>query len=368
MSPLSRRVALVVLLSAIAGCSTAKDSAQSVKNSVGSWFENGDNTLSTKTKKKATDDRSGSEYRNAVTLRIAKYVDQRALTNPRLLGIAEFSVRGIDGNQLLLDQEIATIVTKTIKQQFISEGYQVLGDTSADNALFEVSGVVKDLTLNVKLHDEIYIAVETTMKELATGKVVWSGLVTAKDDRFAGISGNHKDDVVDYMNKELRVVSSKTVDSIGATLMASQPELFNQPPGIKPVPGVSIHVAPNTVKAAPATTAPAAAPEIPAPVTTAPALPATMTPSYGAQPGGTVPPPAHVPRSSATAGLLLVNTTPPRAKVYQNGVYYGVSPLHLEMKPGIHTISVKLEGYKVATEKVSVRKGENTELELNLER
>jgi len=63
-----------------------------------------------------------------------------------------------------------------------------------------------------------------------------------------------------------------------------------------------------------------------------------------------------------------VNTTPQRAKVYLDGVYYGLSPLRLEMDPGVHAISVKLEGYKMVTEKVSVRKGDNTEMELNLER
>jgi hypothetical protein len=54
--------------------------------------------------------------------------------------------------------------------------------------------------------------------------------------------------------------------------------------------------------------------------------------------------------------------------VYLDGVYYGLSPLRLEMEPGVHAISVKLEGYKMVTEKVSVRKGDNTEMELSLER
>lgn len=364
MGPLFRRVVLVVLLSAVAGCSSVRDSAQNVKDSVGGWFESGDNTLHTKTGKKTTDDRPGTGHRNAVTLRVVNYIDQRRIANPRLLGIAEFNVSGIDGNQLLLDQEVATIVTETIKNQFISEGYQVLEGPSADKAMFEVSGVVKDFTLNVKLHDEINIAVDTAMKELATGNEVWSGLVTEKNDRFAGISGNNKGDLVDYLNKELRIVSSKTVGSIGAMLMASQPELFNLTPGIKPVSGVSLHLPPNAAKAAPVDPATVA----PAPVITPPSPPVPMTSIYGAQPGDTVPPPAHVPRSTATTGLLLVNTSPSRAKVYENGVYYGMSPLHLEMKPGVHTINVKLEGYKAATEKVSVRKGENTELELNLER
>ncbi|HYR06110.1 MAG TPA: PEGA domain-containing protein, partial [Gallionella sp.] len=243
-------------------------------------------------------------------------------------------------------QEIANIVTVAIKKRFDSEGYQVLEGSSASNALFEASGVIKDLTLNVKGRDEINIAIETTLTEVATGKVVWSGLVVEKNDRFAGVSGNDKDDVIAYLNKELRITATKTVEAISASLMASRPELFNLTPGTKPIPGVTVYVAPAAAKPAPA----------------------AAMPSYGAQPGGAVPPPAYMPRASATSGLLLVNTNPQRAKVYLDGVYYGMSPLRLEMEPGVHAISVKLEGYKMVTEKVSVRKGDNTEMELNLER
>ncbi|HEU0283478.1 MAG TPA: PEGA domain-containing protein [Gallionella sp.] len=345
MSRLLRRIALVVLLSAVAGCSTVKDA----KDSVTGWF-NGDSstgsTISTATGKKAAGDSSGPLLKYGATLRVNKYADQRKVGNPRLLGTAELPVRGVDGKQLLLDQEIASIVTGAVKKRFDTEGYQVLEGSGASNALFEVSGVIKDLVLNVKQRDEINIAIETTLKEVSTGKVVWSGLVMEKNDRFAGISGNDKDDVVAYLNKELRVAVNKTVEAISASLMASQPELFNLTAGTKPIPGVTVYVAPTAAKPAPAATAP----------------------GYGTQPGGAVPPPAYMPRASATAGLLLVNTNPQRAKVYLDGVYYGLSPLHLEMEPGVHAISVKLEGYKMVTEKVSVRKGDNTEMELNLER
>jgi uncharacterized membrane protein len=44
-----------------------------------------------------------------------------------------------------------------------------------------------------------------------------------------------------------------------------------------------------------------------------------------------------------------------------------MSPLRLEMNPGIYAVEVKLEGYKTVSEKVSVRNGDKTEMELNLE-
>jgi hypothetical protein len=345
MNRLLRHAALVGLMATVAGCSTVKET----KDSVAGWFNgNGStgSTISTTAGKKTAGDSSGPLLKYGATLRVNKYVDQRKQGNPRLLGIAEARVTGVSGNQLLLDQEIANIATLAIKKRFDTEGYQVLEGSSASNALFEVSGVIRDLTLNIKERDEINIAIETTLTEVASGKVVWSGMVMEKNDRFAGVSGNNKDDVITYLNKELRIVSNKTVEAISASLMASRPELFNLTAGTKPIPGVTVYVAPTAAKPAPA----------------------AAMPAYGAQPGAAAPQPVYMPRASATSGLLLVNTNPQRAKVYLDGVYYGMSPLRLEMEPGVHAISVKLEGYKMVTEKVSVRKGDNTEMELNLER
>jgi hypothetical protein len=176
--------------------------------------------------------------------------------------------------------------------------------------------------------------------------VVWSGQVTEKNDRFAGVSGNNKEDVMAYLNRELKIASTKTVEAISSSLMASRPDLFNLTPGTKPIPGVTVYVAPSLPKAA----------------SVAPAQ------SYGVAPSSDVAASTYRPHASETSGLLLVNTNPSRARVYLDGVYYGMSPLRLEMEPGIHAISVKLAGYNMVTEKVSIRRGDNTELELNLEK
>ncbi|MDD5299659.1 MAG: PEGA domain-containing protein [Gallionella sp.] len=351
MSRLLRHAALLVLLSAVAGCSTIKDSAQSAKNTVGGWFggDNAATTLNTTTNKNAAMEKNtGPLVKYGATLRVNKFVDQRKVSNPRLLGQIDKTtpVAGISGTELIMDQDVSAIVTGAIKKHFDAEGFLVMEGSSASNALFEVTGVIKELTLNVKERDSINIAIETTLKDVETGKVVWSGLVMEKNDRFAGVSGNSKDDVVEYLNRELRIVTTKTVEAIGASLMVSRSELFNLTPGTKPIPGVTVYVAPTVAKPAPA--APSA--------------------TYGAQPGSAMPAPAYTPQASATAGLLQVNTNPARAKVYLDGVYYGMSPLRMEMEPGVHAISVKLEGYKMVTEKVSIRRGDNTEIELNLER
>ena len=296
---------------------------------MGDWFGAGDSTLVT-IEKNATGSGSAPAPGNAATLRIGKYADQRKQEDPRLLGINDVPVRGVSGNRLILDQEAADLVTTAIRKQFESAGYQVLEGSAADNAMFEVSGTIRDLTLNVRNRDEISIAIETTIKDPRSGTVLWSGSVTEKNDRFAGVSGDSKSDVAAYLKKELRIVTGKTVDAVSASLMAAQPGLFNLTAGTRAIPGVSVHVAP------------------------AAANPASAVPAI------TMP-------NGAGAGLLLVSTTPSRARVYLDGVYYGMSPLRLEMNPGIYAVEVKLEGYKTVSEKVSVRNGDKTEMELNLE-
>lgn len=342
-----RLIALAILLFAVTGCS----SVNSAKDSVVGWVNGGDNTtLSTQTPQKPGSGSKSPLLKYRATLRVNKYVDQRKVSDPRFLGVATLRVSGMSGDQLMLDQEVANAVTTSIKQRFDAEGYQVMEGGAASEALFEISGVVKELTLNVKNRDEISIVIETNLKDVKTGEVVWSGLVTEKNDRFAGVSGNSKDDVVAYFNRGLKIVTTKTVEAISASLMAAKPELFNLTPGTKAVPGVTVYTAPQLSK---------------------PAVSESVVPAKsGSQPAAAehAQTPAYVPHASATAGLLLVNTNPSRAKVYLDGVYYGLSPLRLEMEPGVHAISVKLEGYRMATEKVSVRKGDSTEMELNLER
>ena len=342
MSSFSQRIALLVLLAAVSGCSTINDA----KNTVTGWVGgSSDNTLDTaKSDKKPGNAASTLKY--AATLRVNNFVDQRKMGNPRLLGQMTTMVSGLRGNELIADQDVALIATTAMKKRFDAEGFQVMEGN--EKALFEVTGVIKELTLDIKERDYISIAIETTLKDASTGKVVWSGLVTEKNDRFAGVSGDSKSDVMAYLNKELRIASTKTVEAISASLMASRPDLFNLTPGTKPIPGVTVYVAPQLPKAAPV-----------APV---------MAPAYGVAQDSGVPASTYRPHASDTAGLLLVNTTPPRARVYLDGVYYGMSPLRLEIEPGIHAISVKLPGFNMVSEKVSVRRGDNTELELNLER
>lgn len=286
----------------------------------------------------------------SATIRLGQFTDDRKVgANTRKIGVGGGNVAGLTIDDIVISQDVTALVAGTMRNRLDDAGFTVFEDRAA-NATFELSGVVKELSLNVKIRDEVLIGIELTVKDVASGKVVWSGLVMEKNDRFAGVSGNNRADVAEYLRNGLWLVAGKGTDAISASLMASRPELFNLTPGTRPVPGVTVYVAP---------TAPAAQAASPvAPAYQGVVMPATVT----------APPSAYAPRATATTGLLVVNTNPARAKVYVDGVYFGLSPLRVEVDPGVHAVSVKLEGYKMATEKVSVRRGDNTEMELPLER
>ncbi len=80
-----------------------------------------------------------------------------------------------------------------------------------------------------------------------------------------------------------------------------------------------------------------------------------------------VAPPAAKEAATAT-GKLIITTNPTRGKVYLNEIYYGLTPMNAEIEQGVYELTLKLDGFKNAKEKISVRKGQTTELELKLEK
>jgi len=283
------------------------------------WFDS-DNTIHVIEK----DNSNPLKQKYAVTIRIAGYVDERIGFPPKQIGITTEKVFGISGKELLLDREVTEIVGNSIAKRLEKEGFQLVDS----NALYELSGVVKELSYNVKARDEINILLATSLKEVATGKVIWSGVVAQRNERFAGVSGNSKGDIAISLRHELGIVTQKTVNEIRPLLMTSRPELF---------------------------------------------INALATQSENLVLGGSASsvaaPPVQTEPKVATNGNggLSVVIKPPRSKVYLDGVYFGLSPLRAEVEVGIHEVSVKSDGYKTATEKVSIRKGDTTELELVLE-
>lgn len=267
---------------------------------------------------------------SSASIRIANYVDGRNTGNPRKIGTANTRVTGLTGTEIVLDRDVTEVAADSLRKRLNDAGLQTLPQDD-DNAKFELSGVVKELKYDVKDRDYVHIRLETSLKEIATGKVAWAGEVEQKSDRFAGVSGNSKSDIADHLKQELGIVTGKTAEAINTTLMAKYPEMFNLVPGTKAIPGVTVFVSPNAQ--------------------------------------GSIAPDTSMPKPLHEApGMLVVRTEPARAKVYLDGVYFGLSPLNIESAAGIRKVEVKLKGYRNASEKVAIRVGATTELEFQLEK
>ena len=264
-----------------------------------------------------------------IIIRLAGYADTRGADSPRRLGVATARVIGMYGVDIMSDRNVADVVAASVMKRLDEDGMHVLSRADKASANFQLSGSVKELSINVKERDSVNIAVESTLTDLPSGKVIWSGVVVEKADRFAGVSGNSKKDIADYLRKELGIAMGKTSESILSVLMSTQPDLFNLKVGEKPVQGVTV----------------------------------LSNPAVGAA-SSVVSAPSHelVPSS----GILVVSSMPSHAKVYVDGVYFGLTPLRAELDAGVLEVSVKLDDYQLASEKVSVRKGDTTELEIKL--
>ena len=285
----------------------------------------GDNTIHVGESAKPGAD--GSQAQFPVAIRIAGYSDGRADASSRKIGRSDVRVSGLTGTEVTLDRDVTDVVAASMRKQLGDKDLQVQ-DANDASARFELSGVVKEFKYDVKARDYVSIKLDSTLKEIATGKVVWAGEVAQASDRFAGVSGNNTDDIAKYLKQELGVVTGKTAEAINTALMAAYPALYKLAPGTKVIPGVTVFTTPGTTPQAPIT-----------PTATAPEL---------------------------TNSMLIVRTEPVHAKIYLDGVYYGMSPLHVEMPAGIYKVEAKQKGYRTSSEKVAVRLGNTTELELEL--
>ncbi|MBI4754428.1 MAG: PEGA domain-containing protein [Betaproteobacteria bacterium] len=272
-----------------------------------------------------------------IVLRVADYTDARPNAPSRKIGDIRATVANMHGTELALDQDIPAVLGTAVRSQLSADGFRLVSRAGEAHD-FEVGGVVKTLQLNIAERDALAVATEVTVRSGKTGEVLWSGLVTEKSDRFAGVNGNTRASITEYLGEGLAEVAVKTSASIAEGLAKSYPRSVSAtaPRNVSAVPGVTVLQAPAS-RESPAATAGVAAVAERAP-------------------------------GSAAAGHFSVTTSPSRAKVYLDDVYYGLTPLKISLDPGVHRFTFKLDGHKTATEKVSVRPGETTELELKFER
>jgi len=74
------------------------------------------------------------------------------------------------------------------------------------------------------------------------------------------------------------------------------------------------------------------------------------------------------PTPAESIGTVIVVTHPEGAEVSADGQFYGNSPVNLKLKPGKHTVEVKLSGYKNWTHEISTEAGSSANLVAEMEK
>lgn len=276
--------------------------------------------------------------------RVGDFTDARRTPGSRKLGNIRSTVRDMFGTELLLDRNVEALLTEVTRAQLAADGIVLAAPGGA--ADFTVDGVVKSFSLEVAGRDERSIAAEITLRDAKSGAVIWAGLIADADDRYAGVAGNSRASIIAYLEEGIAVYASRLSAAMREGLLKIYPDSVESAASARQsaVTGVTTLQPPVPQPVATPAPAPAAAPA-PVPVQSAPAA-----------------------RAPATGGYFAVQTVPPRARVYVGDVYYGMTPLRLELPAGVATITLKLGGFRSLTEKVAIRAGETTELELPLDK
>jgi hypothetical protein len=329
-----------------------------------------------------------------VALLVGEVADQRQDAPSRKVGDIRSTVMFVMATSLTLDQNVPAVISSALNNQLAADGFRTVSDPNAPHDIV-VDSVAKNFQLDILDRDELNIDVAMTLRDARSGDVLWAGSVAEQSSRFAGVSGDTGESIVRYFNRGLNAWAVKASANVRDSLLRSYPQTMAlvdrkglpppHPVGVTAVqeatpreaakipaatPSMAapaIAVLPATPAGPPAITAPPAAPA--APVVASAMAAVSAPPAVAAVPAAAAAPPAAASVAASNAkGIFSVTTVPSKAKVYGDDVYYGTSPLKLELDPGVTVFHFKLDGYKTVTQRVSIRRGETTELEVKLEK
>ncbi|MBI5237702.1 MAG: PEGA domain-containing protein [Deltaproteobacteria bacterium] len=243
-----------------------------------------------------------------VSVLIAPFADARmALVdpgNPRVIGSISSTVSDMEEGRLTLSEDVPAIVTSAFVKELAAAGYIVTDDKAG--ADIELIGEVEEFRLDIGSRDEVAMRISSKFTERKTNKVIWSGSFAEKGERFAGVSGNSRRTISSYLSESLSKAIRGGLSEAGERITARMGAAYAQQAGEEGIP--------------------------------------------------------------EGQGRLNITAAPQRSKVYLNGVYYGMTPISLDIGPGVYDVALRQQGFKEGIEKVSVRKGRLTELEIILEK
>lgn len=238
---------------------------------------------------------------------VSKFEDKRDLSkspskDPRTIGRIEATVSDMTGDELTLSEDVTEVVAKAFKKELAIAGFTLVDDI--EKARYALVGQVREFRVDIGTRDEVAIEIASEFKDAQTGKELWTGVGSERGDRFAGVMGNSRHTISNYIAASLQKTIRSSIAAAGARLAGKTA--------------------------------------------------ASEKPSQAALP--------------EASGTFKLDSAPQRSKVYIDGVYYGLTPLTLKIAPGVYEVTLKQKGFRTATEKVSVRQDAATELEMELEK
>jgi hypothetical protein len=282
--------------------------------------------------------------------------------NTRRLGHIRATVSDLYSSELLLDQSVPVLAGAALRAQLAADGFVLAAPGEAHD--YELTSALREFQLNIAGRDELSLVLELSLREAGSTERVWAGVVSEKTDRFAGVMGNSSASIARYLEQGLADWTQKAGSAVRTSLLQAYPKSISASGYAVAVPTAGI----TTLQATTVREGPPAAPVVaPAPasvVVAAPfATPATAKPPAPASAG-----PSVLSQMPPGYGYFAVISMPTRVKVYSDDVYYGLTPLKVMVPAGVTTFEFRFDGYKTQREKVSVRAGETTELELKLKK
>lgn len=276
----------------------------------------------------------GYSLKAPLNISVVPYEDKRiGIESKKKVADINATVIGLHSTEFLLDEEVSVLVTNAIRDQLNAAGFkaEVVSNAkfsrTADSAQLAglpaeadmvLSGEIKRFNLKVAGRDKIEIELFTNITDRKNNRLIWSGKTIEEGDRYAGMMGNTKKGLIKYINRSLAL-------NIKKILKDSEQAL-------------SRHLNKSPFPAAGA-------------VTTGSPLRQMQTPAEQAD-------------STMAAGSLKVISKPAGARFYIGDTYYGKTPMTIELNAGVYEITIKLKGFKDEKEKVAVRPGTTTELDV----
>ena len=251
------------------------------------------------------------------TIHIVPFTDERE-EEPLVAGTIKTTVAGMVGPLLTLEAPLADFVTDAVRTELEAAGFTVTVGEERDDADYLLTGKIKQFHLEIAKRDTVGIEVAGTIINNKSGKTVWTGTGREDGDRFAGVGGNTKKKINKYLSRSLATATAAITE---AAVTAAKERGGPEEPTKEDL---------------------------------------TSTDNVVDKTG------EEETRTAEKTGRLLISTEPARSKVHINGVYYGLTPITLELEAGIYDIVITKKGYTDETEKVALRKGYTTLLEIEL--